>query len=112
MVKLVVNLAIAAWLLVSAFVLPHSSTTAWNAMIVAALVAAVAFLAFVAPGRPGLKYGIAALAVWLFASALFLPHESLGTVLHDAGIGALLALVTLLPSHRWDRHGAPHARPA
>ncbi len=112
MVKLVVNLAIAAWLLVSAFVLPHSPTTAWNAMIVAVLVAAIAFLAFVAPGRAGMKYVISVLAVWLFASTMVLPHESLGTVLHDAGIGVLLALITLLPSHRWDRHQEPHARPA
>ncbi len=104
MLKLVVNLALAGWLMVSAFVLPHSTTTGWNAMIVAVLVAAVSFLSFVAVGRPGTRYGVSVLAVWLFASTLFLPHESLGTVLHDALVAALLALVSLLPSHRWAGH--------
>ncbi len=112
MAKLLVNLAIAAWLLISAFVLPRSSATGWNAIVVAVLVAAVAFLAFVAAGRPGVKYGISALATWLFVSTMFLPGETLGTVAHDAGIGVLLAFVSLLPSHRWALHRGGHTRPA
>lgn len=114
MVKLLVNLAIAAWLLVSSFVLTHSTATAWNSMIVAVLVAALALTAFVAVGLPALKYGISVLAIWLFASAMFMPHESLGTVLHDVLVACVLALVSLLPSHQWAgrRHDEQAPKPA
>jgi hypothetical protein len=107
MVKLCVNLLIAAWIFGSAFVLPHSTTTGWNAMIVAVVVAGAALLAFAAVGRPGAQYLITIAATWLFASAMILPHESMGTVLHDALVAAVLAFVTLLPSKRWAR--ARHA---
>lgn len=108
MVKLVVHLAVAGWLMVSAFVLPHSSATAWNSIVVAVLVAAVALLAFVAVGRPGVKYGLSVLAIWLFASTMFMPHESLGTVFNDVLVACVLALVSLLPSHRWAAHHDEH----
>ncbi len=101
MVKLVVNLVIAAWLFASAYLLPHSSVTAWNSMIVAALIAWMAFMAFVAVGWPGAKWILSCLAIWLFASTMILPHESLGTVLHDAFVATVLAFLTLLPSKRW-----------
>ncbi len=109
MLKLVVNAVLAGWLLVSAFVLPQSTVSAWNAIVVAVLVAAVALFAFVAVGRPGIRWGVSVLAVWLFASAIVLPHESLGTVLHDALVACLLALVSLLPSHRWGGQQAQQA---
>ena len=109
MVKLLVNLAVAGWLMVSTFLRPHSTATAWNSLVVAVLVATVALTAFVAVGRPGIKYGISMLATWLFASALFMPHESLGTVLNDELVACILALVSLLPSHRWAGHHDEHA---
>ncbi len=109
MVKLCVNVAIAVWLFASAFVLPQSTTTAWNAMIVALVVASGAMLAFATAGRPGVQYVISLAATWLFVSAMILPHESLGTVLHDTLLAAVLAFVTLLPSKRWARAAEAHA---
>ena len=104
MFMLVSRLLVSTWLFVSAFLLAHSTVTAWNALIVASLVAAVSFLAFAMPGRPGLRWLIAALAIWLMMSAIVLPHESLGTVLHDVGVAMVLAALTFfLPAH-WLSH--------
>ena len=112
MLKLIVNLAIATWLFVSAFVLPHSVTTAWNSMLVAIVAVAAALFAFVSVGRPGTRYLLSVIAVWLFASTMFLPHESLGTVLHDALVAVVLAFVSLLPSRRWSQSQEPEAKTA
>lgn len=109
MVKLFVNLAIAAWLFASAFVLPQSTVTAWNAMLLALVIAAVSMLAFAAVGRRGTQYLLAVAATWLFVSSMILPHESLGTVFHDTFLAAVLAFVTLLPSKRWAGSLEAHA---
>jgi hypothetical protein len=104
MITLVVRLLLSIWLFVSAFVLPHSTATAWNALIVATLVAAVSFLAFAMPGRPGFRWWNAVLATWLLVSAIVLPHESLGTVLHDVGLAMAIAAASFfLPAH-WLSH--------
>lgn len=101
MVKLSVNLAIAAWMFVSAFVLTHSTVTAWNILILSVIVAATALMAFVSVGARGTQVVLALVSIWLFSSAMILPHESLGTLLHDAFVAVVLAFVTLLPSKRW-----------
>jgi hypothetical protein len=104
MMALVVRLLLSTWLFISAFVLAQSTVTAWNALIVAFLVAAVSFLAFATPGRPGLRYLNAVLATWLLISAIVLPHESLGTVLHDVGLALLIAAVTFVAPPHWLAH--------
>lgn len=104
MIALLLNIVLAVWLFVSAYLLPHSATTSWNSMIVAVLVAAVALLAFSSPGRPGLRWINAVLAVWLFVTALVMPHTSLGTSLHDVGVSVVLAALSLIPPARWLAH--------
>jgi len=101
MVKLVVNLLIAAWLFASAYLLPHSTATAWNSMLVAVAIVGLAFIALAAVGQPGARYSLSVVAIWLFASTMFMPHVSLGTVLHDAFVATVLALVSLLPPKKW-----------
>lgn len=104
MITLLVRLALSTWLFASAFLLAQSPATEWNALIVAALVAAVSFLAFAMPGRPGFRWWNAVLAVWLLVSAIVLPHESLGTVLHDVGVALAIAAASFfLPAH-WLSH--------
>jgi hypothetical protein len=104
MIALVLRLVVSTWLFISAFVLAHSTVTAWNSLIVASLVAAVSFLSFAMPGRPGFRWWNAVLATWLLVSAIVLPHESLGTVLHDVGVAmAIAALTFFLPAH-WLAH--------
>jgi uncharacterized membrane protein YccC len=110
---LAVRIAIALWLFVSAWVLPHSETTAWNSIIVALAVIALAFFAFGAIGSPGLRYFITVMAMWLFMSAMVLPHESLWAVMNDVAVAVALALVSIIPPKRWGGKGAePPAVPA
>ena len=104
MIALLLNQVVAAWLFVSALVLPHSSATSWNTILVAVAVSAVAFLAFAAPGRPGLRWLSTVIAVWLFMAALVMPHESLGTILHDVFVSLVLAALSLFPPARWLTH--------
>lgn len=116
MIALLLNLALAIWLFVSAYLLPHSVATGWNSMIVAVLAAAVALLAFSSPGRPGIRWINAVLAVWLFVAALVMPHVSLGTSLHDVGVAVFLAALSLFPPAHWLAHWREehprHAPPA
>ncbi len=111
MAALILNLVLATWLFVSAFVLPHSTTTSWNSLIVSVLVAAIAFLAFAAPGRPGIRYVNTVLAFWLMGAVFVLPHTSGGTVFNDVFVSLGLALVSLIPPlHR--RRAEPPDRTA
>jgi len=111
MVALVVNLALATWLFVSAFLLPQSTATSWNALIVSVVVAAIAFLAFAAPGRPGLRYANTVLAFWLFGAVFFLSHVSGWTVFYDVLVSLALALLSVVPPlHR--RRGESPPEPA
>lgn len=95
MLALVLEYVLAIWLFTSAFVLPHSGVTAMNSIIIAALVAAISAFAYLDPKRSGVRYIISALAVWLMVSGLVLPHESLGTILHDVAVAVLLGFVTI-----------------
>jgi hypothetical protein len=104
MIALVLRLVASSWLFVSAFVLEHSTMTAWNALVVACLVAAVSFLAFAMPGRPGIRWWNAVLATWLMATAILMPHVSLGTMLHDVGVGMVIAALSLPAPAAWLRH--------
>ena len=103
MIGLVVFLAIASWLFASAFVLPHSDATAWNSMITALLIAAVALVSFAAPGKPGLRFGNALLAVWLLITAILMPHVAFVTMMHDIFIGMLLSSAVIFTSGRWPK---------
>jgi hypothetical protein len=105
---LVFNLILATWLFVSAFVLPHTTASAWNALAVAVVVAAVAFIAYAAPGRPGLRWVIAAAAVWLLAAVMIVPHLSLASAANEVLVAALLALVSFWPPRRIEKEGHAH----
>ena len=104
MIALVLRLLVSTWLFVSAFLLPHSTATAWNALVVAALMAAVSFLAFAMPGRPGIRWWNAVLATWLMAAAILMPHVSLVTMLHDVGVGMLAGALSLALPAPWLAH--------
>jgi len=97
MLTLVLNLVIAGWLFLSAFVLGHTEASAWNATAVAFLVAAAALFAFTMPGRPGLRWVIAALAVWLFAATMFVPHLTAAAIVNEVIVAMALALGTFRP---------------
>lgn len=104
MIALVLRLLVSTWLFISAFLMAHSTVTAWNALIVACLVAAVSFLTFAMPARPGFRWWLGALATWLLVSSMVLPHESLGTVLHDVAVALVLAALAFVAPARWLTH--------
>jgi hypothetical protein len=108
MMTLVLNLLIAGWLFVSAFVLGHTEASAWNATIVAVLVAAAALFAFSMPGRPGLRWLIAVLAVWLFAATMFIPHVTMGAIINEVAVALALALGTFRPPARVETVAKAH----
>ena len=101
---LISNLVLAIWLFISAFVLPHGQATAWNSIIVAIALVAVAFLVYASPGRPGLRFLGTVLAVWLFSATMLLPHLTLSTVANDVLVALAIAIVSLVPPHRWAIH--------
>jgi membrane associated rhomboid family serine protease len=107
MLALILEYALATWLFASAFVLPHSTTTAVASIVVAFLMAAVALFAYKDPKRDGARYLLWILAVWLLVGGLVMPHESLGTILSDAAVGVLLGFVSI-----WAPRKARGADPA
>lgn len=111
MLTLVIRLVLTTWLFISAFVLPHTTASAWNALVVASLMAAVSFLTFAMPGRPGFRWWNAVLATWLLVAGFVLPYASLATVFHDVVVAMLVAAVTIPLPTRWlahwrEEHGA------
>jgi hypothetical protein len=112
LVALIVNLALSVWLFLSAWVMPHSPASSWNAIVVGVLAAAISLLAWAIPGRPGLRHGTAVLAVWLVAATMLLPHVALSTIFGEVLVAMAFAAVDLfLPSHRKHDH-RPSAHPA
>jgi hypothetical protein len=110
---LILNLVLSVWLLASAYVMPHNSVTAWNALIVAIVAAALSLLAFAAPGRPGLRHGTSVVAVWLIVEVMLLPHVALttifGEVLVAMGLAAIALLIPAASRHHDTSHPAPRA---
>jgi uncharacterized membrane protein YiaA len=103
MAALILRFALGAWLFASAFFMPQSTATAWNAIVVGVLVCAVALFAATDPRRTKARYALWVLSIWLFATAILMPHEAMGTVFHDVIVAVLIAAVSL-----W----APRAGPA
>lgn len=104
MIALLSKLVVSTWLLISAFVLPQTGASMWNILAVACLFAAVAFVTLAAPGRPGIRWWGAALAVWLLVSTMVVPQEALATVLHDVAMAMLMAVTTFFLPARWAAH--------
>jgi hypothetical protein len=71
------NVALGLWLVVSAFLWPHSSQQFTNAWIIGALVTVMAMVA--ATGQAWARYVNATAAAWLFLSTFFFPRVSAGT---------------------------------
>jgi hypothetical protein len=103
MMTLDFNLILAAWLFSSAFILDHTTASAWNAVVVALLVAANASAAFSRPSRPGLRWGIAVLATWLLAATMIVPHLAMASLVNEVAVAVLLALGTFRPPARTER---------
>jgi hypothetical protein len=89
------NLAVSAWLLLSAFALPHSPASAALTGLTAVLVGT---FALAAPGLPGLRFVNALLAfVVLGWGALLLPEMGGLARVHNALLAAVICALSLIP---------------
>lgn len=94
------NLLLCTWLLLSAFVLPHTPLSTAHAALTALLIVAFALLA---AGKPAYRYGGTVLAAILGASAVLLAGVSLATAVNNGIVGALLFALSLVrPTHAVD----------
>jgi SPW repeat len=100
-----VNLVLAVWLFISAFVWPHTSAQVTNTWILGVV---VFVFALVAIRLPGARYVNALAAVWLFISAFALPRISVGTAWNDALVALVVFFVALAPSEMTQLPSSPH----
>jgi hypothetical protein len=102
------NLALGAWLLISAFLWPHSPAQFRNTWSVASLCIVVATLGV---GVPALRRGNTVLGLWCLASAFITSSLGWLTVLNNAVVGAAIVLFSLVPSaSSWPPPSSPSSR--
>lgn len=88
------NLALATWLLLSAFALGHSPGSAALSGLMAVLIAT---FSLAAPGLPGLRFGNALFALILAGAALLSTDASLLARLNNAAIAAVVFALSVVP---------------
>ena len=89
-----VNVVLGAWLIVSAFVLPHNGNVGFNSLICGLLVCSTALQAFWAPALRWVNTG---LAIWIGFCALVFEYSSPKARLHDLAIAGVILLASLVP---------------
>lgn len=91
------NLAIAAWLLISAFMLGHTPLSMGVTLVSGA---AIGVLALASAGRPALRYAITCVAVVMGFAALLLPDLSAMARLDLALVAPVVFALSLVsPTH-------------
>jgi hypothetical protein len=91
------NVAIASWMLISAFALPHTLTSSAITAVGAFLVPIVALLA---GAKPGVRYLISVGAIVLAVLMVLLPDVSAAARISNALVAALFfALSMVSPRH-------------
>jgi hypothetical protein len=88
------NLALAGWLLFSAFALPHTEGSAALSGLLAVLIGT---FAVAAPGLPGLRFVNAVLALVLGGAALLLPEVGALARVNNALVAAAVFALSVIP---------------
>lgn len=91
----VVNVTLATWLFISAFVWPHSPAQFTNTWTMGALCTVIAGLAL---STPAVRYANTLLAAWVFLSAFVLPAQHRGTVWNNALVAVAIFAISLVPA--------------
>jgi len=86
------NLALGIWLIISAFVWPHTPAAQLNTWVLGLIIAAIAVVAF---GVPQLRWLNALAAVWLFFSAFAIRHDTVGTVWNNVIVAVVVFAVAV-----------------
>jgi hypothetical protein len=99
------NLTLGVWIAISALVLPQAGVSMANTFIVGAVIATASVLAF---ARAPLRWVNTVLALWLFASTLFLVPA--GTAARWSNLfGAVAVLLfSVVPGSHYTTSGHPH----
>jgi hypothetical protein len=90
------NVFLGIWLVLSAFLWPHSSGQFWNAISVGFLVAALALLA--SETLPEARYVNTILGAWLIISAFTMHAASAGTIWNHFVVGLTVAVCSVFPN--------------
>jgi hypothetical protein len=96
-----IHLALAAWLLVSALVLPHTDASRGNTAAVALLIAIVSVVTLF-----GVEKGLfvnAVFAAWLLVTTLLVEYAAAGTQFHNAVVAILIIALAFVPLRRPER---------
>src|SRR5512138_943251 len=88
------NMALAAWLLVSAFAFGRAEESAAVAGLIAVL---VGVFSLASPGVPGLRLANSAFALVLAWAALLMPQASGAARINDAIVAALVFGLSVVP---------------
>ena len=102
------NLVLATWLLVSAFVFPHTAFTLATTCVAAVAIGA---LALVAVGRPAARFGISALAAFLAIAALLVPGLGTAAAVNNGVVAALLFALSAVRPAQAPAEGPASAAP-
>lgn len=88
-----VNMALGAWLFISAFAWQHTNLQFTNTWImgIVAIVAAGAAL-----GTPAMRFVNSAVGVWLVVSAFALSPKTAGTTINNALVGIAMFFTSLI----------------
>jgi hypothetical protein len=89
------NVALGAWLFVSAFLWPHSTAQFNNSWLVGIAAATVAVIAMRVDGA---RYLNVALAAWLFIAGFTLPVSSMGTFWNNLIVSVMMFFTALVPN--------------
>jgi len=88
------NLALAGWLLISAFALGH---TAESAAVTGLLAVLIGTFALASPGLPGLRFANSAFALILAWAALLMPELSAFARVNGGVVAAIVFALSVVP---------------
>ncbi len=88
------NVVLGAWLLASAFVVPHNGNVGFNDLICGLLISTTALQAFWAPA---LRWANTGLAAWVGFCALVFSYPTPLARLHDLALAGVMLVVSLVP---------------
>lgn len=104
------NAGLGAWLVLSAFIWPHSGASQTNTWIVGLGIAVVALVALRAPAARFLN---SAMGAWLVISTWFImPHVLMGTLWHNVLVGAAVFALSMVASVATPSGGASRQAPS
>ena len=98
------NIMLGVWLFISAFVWPHTLSSATNTWIVGLLIVIAGIVALYVPWVRWLN---AVLAAWLFISTLVFPHVIAATMWNNTIVAFLVFLLALVPGGMHPTTGRP-----